>query len=92
MQALVSSLFPVCNSFAILFLITCIYATLFTYLFGGDIDVNDHFSSFSVSLFTMFQVCVCVCVCLSVCLFVCQSVCLSACLPACLSVCLSVSR
>ena len=47
----------VINSFAILVLITCIYATLFTQLWGGtEMDVNGHFSSFSVSLFTMFQV------------------------------------
>ena len=56
-SALGSSIIPVLNSFLILLLVTCIYATLATYLFGrGTPKDSKHFTKFSVSLFSMFQV------------------------------------
>jgi hypothetical protein len=56
-SALGSSIIPVLNSFLILLLVTCIYATLATYLFGRGTPKNSkHFTKFSVSLFSMFQV------------------------------------
>jgi len=56
-SALGSSIIPVLNSFVILLLVTCMYATLGTYLFGrGTPKNNENFTKFSVSLFSMFQV------------------------------------
>jgi len=47
---------PVANAFLILFLVTCIYATLATHLFGHKTGGEAFFGSFSRSIFSMIQV------------------------------------
>ena len=55
--ALSAAIIPVLNSFVILLLVTCIYATLATHLFGKGTEADSiFFTKFSVSLFSMFQV------------------------------------
>ena len=57
-NALSSSVVPVIYAMLILVLVTAIYAVIATDLFH---EYDDSFSSFSASLFTLFQVLVCVC-------------------------------
>lgn len=54
LNALIASIFPVISSFLVLLLVTCIYAVLGTMFFHQRDP--EHFSKFSQSLFSMFQV------------------------------------
>ena len=79
-NALSSSVVPVIYAMLILVLVTAIYAVIATDLFH---EYDDSFSSFSASLFTLFQVLVCVCVYVCVCVCVCVCACVCACVRAC---------
>ena len=54
-NALASSVVPMCSAFSVLFLVSSIYSVIGVDLFGAK-DAA-YFGTYSASLFTMFQVC-----------------------------------